>query len=207
MVKEGGLKRLLLIAFALSGMTALIYEVVWTRPLQLIFGSTIYAVSTMLTTFMFGFALGSYTFRNLADRVKNPALLFAGLELGIGLYGLIVLSLFAILPSIYLSLLEVPGFQFLQFLLSFAVLIIPATLFGATWPAINKAYTQLSELGKDAGLLYSFNSLGAMAGSIAAGFLLIPAFGIRMSALLTASLNIFVAIIVFIYVRKNNEEK
>ena len=97
---------------------------------------------------------------------------------------------FKILPSIYLSMLTIPGFQFLQFLLSFAVLIIPATLFGATWPVINKAYGKLRELGKDTGLLYSFNSFGAMLGSLAAGFLLIPTFGIRMSAIMTASLNI-----------------
>ena len=60
----------------ISGMTALIYEVVWTRPLQLIFGSTVYAVSTIVTTFLAGFAIGSYSFRNIADTTKNPIKLF-----------------------------------------------------------------------------------------------------------------------------------
>lgn len=105
--EKSGLRILLLIAFALSGMTALIYEVVWARPLQLIFGSTIYAVSTILTTFMLGFALGSYFFRNIADRV-NAVLLFSGLEFGIGVYGLFIFSLFKILPRVYLAL-EIPG--------------------------------------------------------------------------------------------------
>ena len=67
------IKRLILLAFMISGMTALIYEIVWARPLQLIFGSTIYAVSTILTTFFIGFAFGSYIFRNLADNAKEPA--------------------------------------------------------------------------------------------------------------------------------------
>ena len=64
-------RKLLLIAFAISGFTALVYEVVWSRPLQLIFGSTIYAVSTILTTFFIGFALGSFIFRNISDKTKE----------------------------------------------------------------------------------------------------------------------------------------
>ncbi|MBI5871499.1 fused MFS/spermidine synthase [archaeon] len=199
---EFGLKQLLLLAFALSGMTVLIYEVVWIRPLQLVFGSTIYAVSTMLTTLMIGFALGSYLFKNKADESKNPVLLFAILEFGIGLYGLIILALFSILPSIYLSLLFVPGFQFIQFALCFTVLIIPATLMGAIWPVVNKAYvTETEKLGQDVGKLYSFNSLGSALGPIAAGFLLIPLFGISNTGLFAASLNLLIAFSVFMYLK------
>jgi len=198
--------KLILIAFMLSGMTALIYEIVWTRPLQLIFGSTIYAVSTMLTTFFVGFALGSYLFRNIADRTKNPALLFSALELGIGLYGLIIIYLFGILPSIYLSIANIPGFQFLQFVLIFFVLIIPTVLFGATWPVVNKLYVKLNEVGKDVGLLYSFNSFGAFVGSIAAGFILIPLLGIKTTTIFAAFLNILVAIVIFAYSRKKGGE-
>jgi spermidine synthase len=196
-----GLKQLLLIAFALSGMAALIYEVVWTRPLQLVFGSTVYAVSTMLTTFMVGFTLGSYIFRNKADKSENPALLFSILEFGIGLYGLAIIPLFKILPSVYLSLLFVPGFQFLQFVLCFLVLIIPATLMGAIWPVINKAYVNLEKLGKDTGILYSFNSFGSVFGSLAAGFVLMPLLGVIKTSLFASSLNFLVAALIFIFVR------
>jgi len=198
------LRNLILLAFTLSGFTALVYELVWIRPLQLIFGSTIYAISTILTTFMFGFALGAYTHRDLVEKSKNPALLFAGLELGIGLYGLIALYLFTILPSIYLSLLNIPGFQFLQFLLVFLVIIIPATLFGATWPVIAKTYSTIKNLGGDTGILYSFNSLGAALGSIAAGFLLIPLLGITKTSLFATSLNLLIALIIFIIFRRKN---
>ena len=201
------LHKIILITFMLSGMTALIYEVVWTRPLQLIFGSTIYAVSTMLTTFFAGFALGSYLFRNLADRAKNPAVLFAALEFGIGIYGLIIFYLFGILSIINLSIPTVAGFQFLQFTLIFLVLIIPTTLFGATWPIVNKAYVEQNELGKDVGLLYSFNSFGAFLGALAAGFVLIPLLGIKTTIVAVAFLNILVAIVIFAYSRKKGGER
>src|SRR3989338_7800165 len=177
-MNEENMRKLLLIAFMLSGMTALIYEVAWVRPLQLIFGSTVYAVSAMLTSLLIGFALGSYAFRNIADEAKSPILLFAMLELGIGLYGLSILQLFKLLPSIYLSI-STSSLQFLQFGLCFIILVIPAVLFGGTWPVINKAY--VGELGKDVGKLYSFNSLGAVIGSIAAGFILIPLLGIKLT--------------------------
>jgi len=201
-VQTKSMKKLLLWAFLISGMAALIYEIAWTRPLQLIFGSTIYAVSTILTTFFIGFALGSFLFRNIADKAKNPTLLFSKLEFGIGIYGIIILYLFAILPSIYLSIIDLPGFQFIQFILLFLVLIIPATLFGATWPVVNKAYSDLHSLGKDTAILYSFNSFGAFLGPIAAGFILIPLIGIKSTSIFAAFLNILIALLIFSYSKK-----
>lgn len=198
-------KNLILLAFGLSGMAALMYEVIWTRPLSLVFGSSIYATSTMLTTFMAGFALGSYLFRRHADRTESPLRLFSILELGIGIYGLIIISLFAYLPSLYLSayrILSPTSFNFFQFGLSFLVLIIPATLMGATWPVVNRAYIgEMNKLGKGVGALYSINSFGCTLGSFAAGFLLIPAVGIRSSCLFAALLNILAAIIIFAYIK------
>jgi len=187
--------KVILIAFMISGMTALIYEVVWARPLQLIFGSTIYAVSTILTTFLVGFSLGSYLFRNIADNSKNPFRLFALIELGIGLYGLIILGLFEILPPIYLSIANISGLQFIQFILLFVLIIIPATLFGATWPVVNRIYVRFEKTGRDIGKLYSFNSFGSFLGPIAAGFVLIPLLGIRTTSIFTACLNLLIAVI------------
>jgi len=194
-------KKLLLIAFSISGMAVLIYEIVWIRPLQLIFGSTIYAVSTMLTTFFVGFALGSYLFRNIADTSKNPALLFSFLEFGIGAYGLIFIPLLSILLPTYLYLQALPLFQFSQFFLSFVVLIIPATLMGAIWPVANRAYVKEEHLGQDVGKLYAFNSFGSFVGPIAAGFLLIPLLGITKTAIFAASLSFLAGVLVLIFVR------
>lgn len=195
-------KRLLLFAFAVSGMTALIYEIVWSRPLQLIFGSTIYAVSTILTTFFIGFSLGSYAFRNKADNSKNPSALFGFIQLAIGAYGLIIWWLFKILPAIYLPIAHIPGIQFVQFLLLFFVLVIPATLFGATWPIMNKAFVQTEKIGKYSGLLYSFNSFGAFIGSIGAGFFLIPLLGIKNTSITVAVINLITGLLVLIYSKR-----
>ena len=189
-------RKYLLLAFAISGFTALVYEIVWTRPLEIIFGSTIYAVSTMLTTFFIGFALGSYLFRNISDRSQNSLKLFAILQLGIGLYGLGMIYLLKILPSIYLPLVENSELQLVKFLFIFLVLIIPTTLLGATWPVMNKSYINLSQTGKDVGRLYASNSFGSFLGPIAAGFILIPLFGIRNTSILASLLNILLGIFI-----------
>ena len=196
-------KKLLLLAFAISGFTALVYEIVWSRPLQLIFGSTIYAVSTILTTFFVGFALGSYIFRNIADNSKNTERLFSLLQLGIGIYALIILGIFKVLTPIYLAL----NLPILQFLLLFVIIIIPATLFGATWPILNKAYINSTQIGKDAGKLYAWNSFGSFLGPIAAGFIFIPLLGITNTSILAAVLNILTGILIFMSSKggKNNE--
>lgn len=200
--KRTGLRKLLLLAFVISGMTALMYEILWVRQLQLVFGSTIYAVSTLLTTFMAGYVLGSFFFRNIADRARNPVLLFSFLELGIGIYGIVIIALFKVLPHLYLSMLEIPGFQFFQFTLGFMIIIIPATLFGATWPVVNKAYVKRATLGRDTGKLYSFNSLGAVFGSIGAGFLFIPWLGLMRTSLLASILNLLIATAIIIIWRR-----
>lgn len=196
--------KLLLIAFMISGITALIYEIVWARHLQLIFGSTIYAVSTILTIFLAGFAIGSYAFRNIADQSKNPALIFAALEAGIGLYGLIVFYLFNIISNIYVS---TSNSFILQLILCAAALISPAILFGATWPLITKAYASQEKLGKDIANLYSFNSFGCFIGSIASGFILIPLFGLKTTSLIASALNIIIAFTIFAYFKKGGKNE
>ena len=190
-------RKLMLLAFALSGMAALIYEVTWTRMLRLIFGSTVYAVSAILTTFFIGFALGSYLFRNRADNSKNPILLFSLLEFGIGLYGLMIIPVFGFLSTVYL-LTSSSGYKLFQFIFSFIAIITPAILIGATWPVVSKAYVRNVEtLGNDSGMLYSMNSLGSFTGPITAGFVLIPILGITNTNLFAACVNMFIAFLMF----------
>lgn len=206
------IKKLLLTGFFLSGMAALIYEVVWTRPLSLIFGSTVYAVSTMLAAFMGGLALGSFISSKYADKLKNPLYVFALLEIGIGIYGLVILWLFNILPYPYLWIwnnfnLSFGVFNFVQFLFSFLVLLIPTTLMGATWPVVNKAYIKhIDKIGKGTGTLYSVNSLGAIVGAWAAGFVLIPWLGIKGSSIFAAVINLTVGLLIFFISKKHREK-
>src|SRR5437867_8288540 len=75
--------------FFLSGATGLLYEIVWMRQLILVFGSTTYAVSAVLSAFMLGLALGSFGFGRAADRGVNLVRLYGLLEIGVGLYVLV----------------------------------------------------------------------------------------------------------------------
>src|ERR1041385_2279308 len=91
----------ILLCFFGSGMSGLVYQVVWVRELVLVFGATTFAVSTVLTAFMGGLALGSYYFGRRSERVRRPLRLYGFLELGIGIYGLLVPLIFGTLPTVY----------------------------------------------------------------------------------------------------------
>jgi len=186
-------RKLLLYAFAVSGMAALIYEIVWSRTLQLVFGSTIYAASTIITTFLVGASFGAFLFRNIVEK-KNSLRLFAILEAGIGIYGLLSIYLFRGITNFVVSI----DSPIASFLVLFVVLIIPTTLFGATWPIIGKAYINKEQIGKDSGILYSWNSLGSFLGPILTGFALIPLLGITATTIIAAILNLLIAGIFFI---------
>jgi spermidine synthase len=193
------LKKIILIAFVLSGMAALIYEVVWTRPLQFVLGSTIYTVSIIFAAFMAGLALGSWLISKYVDRIKNLPSAYALLELGIGLYGILLLIIFNLLPDAYRAIYHLREsfylFEFIQFLLSFGVILIPTTLMGATFPVIAKFYAE-EKVGKGIGEIYSANNLGAITGSFSAGFLLIPILGIKSTIIFAGLINLFVAALI-----------
>lgn len=196
------LKKIILIAFVFSGMAALVYEVVWTRPLQFVLGSTTYTVSIIFAAFMGGLALGSWIMSKFVDRIKNLPSLYALIQLGIGLYGILLLIIFNLLSHTYRTIYPTHQnfylFQFTQFLLLFAILLVPTTLMGATWPIVAKFYTN-QKVGKGIGEIYSANNLGAIVGSFAAGFLLIPILGIKSTIIFAGIINIFIAsLILFI---------
>ena len=81
-------------------MAALIYQVSWIRPITSVLQSTVYVVALILTAFMLGLALGSFIMRYFIDAVDKPLLLYSMVEFGIAAYGLLLLSLFSLLPSI-----------------------------------------------------------------------------------------------------------
>jgi spermidine synthase len=191
---------IVLAAFGFSGAAALIYEVVWTRALSIILGSTTYALSTLLSTFMAGLALGGFIGGRLADRGKNLLLTFGLLELGIGIFGLVTIPLIHLMPPLYFKIYRAfhlsPAVYFLfQFLLCSGIMLIPTTFMGATFPVVSKRVTtSVDEMGKGVGNAYSFNTFGAIIGSFSAGFILMPLFGVRIAAIIAACLNISVAL-------------
>ena len=97
---QNSTKIIIFLLFGLSGMAALIYEVVWSRQLTLIFGTTLYGISTVLAVFMAGLALGSFILGRVADRSKNPLRLYGFLEGGIGIYVLFTPAIFKLINDL-----------------------------------------------------------------------------------------------------------
>ena len=188
--------RVILLCFFLSGASGLIYQVVWVRELVLVFGATTFAVSTVLTAFMGGLALGSFWFGRRARKLTHPLRLYGFLEIGIGVYGLAVPLIFATLTSVYHSFWQWLHLSFLalsvvRFLFASAVLILPTALMGATLPVLSSYYARdTRRIGLRVGLLYSVNTFGAVVGAAATGFVLIPSLGMRATTGVAAAINI-----------------
>ena len=203
---ESTLNRIILLilgCFFLSGMTGLIYEILWTRMVVKIIGSAPFAVSIILTVFMGGLGLGSYIASRSIDNIKEPLRLlkiYGILEIVIGIYSLIIpLLLLAFHPlyaMIYNSLFE---YFMLYNLLTFVgcaiLFILPVTCMGATLPILCRLYvTRLSHLGTNAGRLYGLNTIGAALGALLCGFWLISAYGMWGALAVAVFINIVIGL-------------
>ena len=184
--------------FYLSGIAGLIYQVLWLRRLSIVFGVTVYAASTVLAAFMAGLALGSALSGRVLRRDISPLAAFGVAEILIGVTG--VLSPFRLdaASSLYLALSGFAPESFsaltvARLVSSFAILALPTTMMGITLPLLTAAVSRQREsAGANVSWLYALNTLGAMTGTLLAGYLLIPAIGIQRSFLLAATLNVMV---------------
>lgn len=197
-------KTVLNLVLFFSGVSALVYQVIWIRKFGLVFGVDVYTMATVLTAFMGGLAAGSIIFGRLADKMKNPLLLFMLLEFGIGIFAVTFHSTFNGLINLYTPVIQnynlsAYSAQLVKFLFSFCYLLIPTTLMGGTLPVIFKFFVKrLNNLGWHISRLYSINNLGAVTGCFLAGFILIKSIGITASLYVAASLNILNALAVLL---------
>jgi spermidine synthase len=188
----------LIVFFFCSGLSALIYQVLWLRMLGWVFGVTIYAASAVWATFMAGLAIGSMAAGRLADRVRNPLRWFGATEMLIGVTALATPQLLDALQQVYVAAFpSLPGslgaVTAVRLAIAVGVLIVPTVLMGATLPLVLKASAfRSSVLGREVGLLYGSNAAGAIAGTLMAGLYLIPERGIHQSFLAAAALNLLV---------------
>ncbi len=196
------MRRAVFFIFFLSGMTGLIYEVIWAKFLVLFIGNTAYAHSIVIAVFMGGLAAGNVLFGRRIDKKPESALFLYGiLELGIGLYAFLYPSFFEWLKSsLFLPLASeqsAPWVTLLKFLLSFFSMFLPTLLMGGTLPVLSKFFIRhLSETKREVARLYFLNSIGGVAGCLLAGFWLIPSFGLRLPVFLTGGLNVILGLAV-----------
>jgi spermidine synthase len=196
---------LLLLCFFLWGFAALIYETAWTREFSFVFGTSELAIAAVLAAYMAGLALGAFIAGRLAPLLRRPVLAYGLLELGIALCALAVPLGIRGVTMLYVGWFgggpaapEATGLVTALFHLlgAFAVLVPCTALMGATLPLLARhAVKSDDEIGPRVGLLYAVNTLGAIAGTLCAAFLLLPELGLRQTVYVGVATNalVFVA--------------
>ena len=185
---------ILLILFAGSGCSALIYEVAWYQVLQLALGSTAVSLGVLLATFMGGLCIGSIGLPRLKLGDRNPLLVYAALELGIGILGVIVTLAMPSVARVYIVGAEhgMPG-MLLRGLVA-AVCMLPSTiLMGASLPAIVRGIETTPQGLSWWALLYGSNTAGAVFGCLLAGFYLLRLYSMSTAAYVAVAINLVVA--------------
>jgi spermidine synthase len=185
----------ILAIFAVSGACALVYQVLWIRLLNLVFGATSFAMALVLAAFMSGLGLGSLLAGRWADSLRAPIRAYAFLEVGIACAGLAVPMLVPGVDRLQAALLgtdaSLSAVLTVQGLSCFVLLLVPTTAMGATLPVLS-AWISRDEhsRGRDLGTLYAVNTLGAVAGTVFTGFFAIEHLGIPLSNSLAVATNL-----------------
>jgi len=191
--------------FILSGFAALLYQTAWMRQFSIVFGTSELAVATVLSAYMAGLALGAAITGRFVHRVKRPVLVYGLLEAGIAISALSVPLLLALADMLYVGALgnqPTPadasglGQSFFYFVVAFLVLAIPTGCMGATLPLLTKYVVRSdAEVGPRVGLLYAMNTVGAVAGTVTAGFYLLPVLGLSGTVWVGVAVNAIVFLI------------
>ncbi len=207
------MRGLAFLAFFLSGASSLIFQSIWSRHLAHVFGASSVAISTTVTIFMAGLGLGAYVAGKVADRIKHPLISYGVVEGIVGIWALLVP--FMVNPEGWLADVnaylrndlgaESGGFMIARFLLVLPILIVPTTLMGTSLPLLARHFvnreTKTGAVGSWVGALYSVNTFGAVAGVGFGGFILLPNFGISVTNVIAASMNLFLFASIFLFRR------
>lgn len=181
--------------FVFSGISALIYQLVWQRMLLMIYGSNVESVAMVVAAFLMGLGLGSLVGGWLSESKRLPLVLcFSVAELGVGVYGLGSVELFH-----WIGGMTYTAGPFMTGALAFALVFVPTLLMGATLPLLVAHQVRAcGSVGESVSWLYFVNTLGAALGSFLAAFLLLRVCGLSGSVRVAAALNAAVAVIVFV---------
>lgn len=186
--------------FLASGFAALIYQVVWQRALFAIYGVNIESVTIVVSAFMLGLGIGSFGGGKLsAQPGRNLLRWFGGIELCIGAFGALSLPIFRSIGDLTAGA-SAPA----VFALSFALIVLPTTLMGATLPLLVAHAVRLSgNVGRSVGMLYFVNTLGSALASFATATLLLGMFGQQRTVWLATALNVAIGLLVLILAKES----
>jgi spermidine synthase/MFS family permease len=184
-----------------TGASALAYEIVWTRWLELLLGTTTHAATAVLAAFMGGLALGGLLFGRLADRVGQRLALYGWLEIAIGLYALLFPALLSGATVVYLAIARTIGANplmtfWLRFGLALVLVLIPTTFMGGTLPILVRHFASRNRVGRGVAWLYFLNSAGAAIGCALAGFVTIGKLGLSFTSTLAALVSVTAGLVV-----------
>jgi spermidine synthase len=198
-IRRNGIPRYaILLGYLLSGFAAMVYQVAWTRILIMIIGSSVYAFSLILTSFISGLALGAIVVAPLVDRGRNLLRWFAAIEFGIGTIALVLHPVFGRLPVLFAHVFRNLSESFLllqivEFAVIFVLILLPTLLMGAVFPIVSRLFTrELRNLGDSIGKVYASNTIGAIFGSVCGGFVFLPWLGIQNSLFTAVAINFLV---------------
>lgn len=186
--------------FLLSGFAALLYQIVWQRALYAIYGINIESVTMVVTAFMLGLGVGSVAGGVVSKDPKRPVLLmFALVELGIGLFGIVSLRVFHAVGDATLGMSA-----FGTFVVTFLLVLVPTLLMGSTLPLLVSHLVRSSKnVGKSVGTLYFVNTLGSAFASAAAVLFVMKAAGLQGTVRAAALLNVTVSLLAYIAHRRS----
>ena len=185
----------LVLLFVASGCAALIYEIVWFQLLSLIVGSSAISLGVLLATFMGGMCIGSIGLSRVVSSSRHPLAVYAALEAGIGVFGLLVLWLLPHVGGLYTSIGGPGMFGIMVRAIFCALFLLPPTIMmGATLPAIAR-WVETTPAGVSwLGFFYGGNTFGAVAGCLLAGFYLLRLHDVAFATYAAVSLNVLVAL-------------
>jgi len=188
--------RLAIAVFAASGFSALAYEVVWTRVLLTHLHNSTYAFSAMLAVFLFGLAAGDALAMRAYDRLARPLFWLGVVEVGIGVSVVVAALAYGPLRDFGNPASRSWAYALLHMFLRAGIVLLPgALLFGMTFPLVARVVTRgVGSVGRDLSDAYAANTIGGVLGSLAGGFALVPALGLRGTMVTLAGGNVLLGV-------------
>ncbi len=206
-------KILLLVTAGLSGFSALAYEIIWTRGLKFLILNTTYGFASILFVFLLGIAFGGLIAKKINQKTEKQIYIYGILQIVLGLFALLTIYLlftFAYTDNFQNTLNKILydysyswEWGIAAFVLTAMIIyMIPSFIMGILFPLLNDLYYNkvVKKAGKTVSSIYAINTIGAILGSLSAGFILIPAFGIKVSIYIISIINLLIG---FVYIFKS----